>query len=48
METDNAADLLDGSGKFFPLNEFQIYPVVDIADWVRAAHEGVEFRESIS
>jgi len=37
VETDNAADLLDGSGKFFPLNEFQIYPVVDIADWVRAA-----------
>ncbi|WP_137146293.1 DUF3303 domain-containing protein [Mycolicibacterium sp. CR10] len=48
METDNVADLLDGCGKFLPLNEFQIYPVVDIADWVRAGHEGLEFRESIA
>ena len=28
--------------------EEQLYPVVDIADWTRAAQEGVEFRESIS
>ena len=48
VETDNPADLLDGTGKFGPLNEFQLYPVVDIADWVQAAQEGVEFRESIS
>jgi hypothetical protein len=48
VETDNPADLLDGAGKFGPVNEFQIYPVVDIADWVRAAQDGVEFRESIS
>jgi hypothetical protein len=48
VETDNPADLLDGAGKFTPFNEFQIYPVVDIAEWVRAAQDGVEFRESIS
>jgi Domain of unknown function (DUF3303) len=48
VETDNPADLLDGTGKFGTLNEFQIYPVVDIADWVRTAQEGVEFRESIN
>lgn len=48
VETDDPADLLDGTSKFAPLNEFQLYPVVDMADWVRAAQEGVEFRESIS
>jgi hypothetical protein len=48
VETDNPADLLDGTGKFAALNEFQVYPVVDINDWVRTAQEGVEFRESIS
>ena len=48
VETDNPADLLDGSAKFGPLNEFQLYPVVDIDDWMQAAQEGVHFRESIS
>lgn len=48
VETDNPADLLDGASKFATLNEFQLYPVVDIADWMRSAQEGVEFRESIS
>jgi hypothetical protein len=48
VETDNAADLLDGTGKFGTLNEFQLYPVVDMADGVRAAQEGVAFRESVS
>lgn len=48
VETDNTADLLDGASKFVPLNEFQLYPVVDIEEWVRAAGEGIEFRESIS
>ena len=48
VETDNPADLLDGTSKFGPLNEFQIYPVVDIADWVRTAQEGTVFRGSIS
>jgi hypothetical protein len=48
VETDNPADLLDGTSKFATLNDFQLYPVVDMPDWVRAAQEGVEFRESIS
>ncbi len=47
VETDNVADLLDGTAKFAPSNEFQIYPVVDITDWIQAATEGIGFRESI-
>ncbi|MBX7431821.1 DUF3303 domain-containing protein [Mycobacterium sp. Y57] len=48
VETDNPADLLDGAGKFGTNNEFQLYPVVDIADWVQVLGQGVDFRESIS
>ena len=48
VETDNAADLLDGVLKFAPLNEFQLHPVVDIDEWVRTAGDSVDFRESIS
>jgi Protein of unknown function (DUF3303) len=48
VETDTVDDLLEGTGKFGPLNEFELYPVVDIADWMRVAQEGIEFRESIS
>ena len=48
VETDNSADLLDGAAKFGPFNEFQLYPVVDMAEFTRAAQDGVEFRESIS
>lgn len=47
VETDNPADLLDGVSKFASLNEFQIHPVVDVADWMAAMQEGVEFRASI-
>jgi hypothetical protein len=47
VETDNPADLLDGTSKFATLNEFQLYPVVDMPDWVKSAQEGVAFRESI-
>ena len=48
VETDNPMDLLDAVGKFAPMLEYQIHPVVDIADWARTLQEGVEFRESIS
>lgn len=48
VETDNPGDLLEGSSKFATLNEFQLYPVVDMPDWVKAAQEGVAFRESVS
>jgi hypothetical protein len=47
VETDNPGDLLDGVSKFGPVNEFQIYPVVDVADWIAAGMEGVAFRESV-
>jgi hypothetical protein len=32
VETDNPAELLDGTSKFAPFNIFQIYPVVDMND----------------
>jgi hypothetical protein len=48
VETDNPADLLDGTSKFGTLNEFELHPVVDMPDWVRSAQEGVAFRESVS
>jgi hypothetical protein len=48
VETDDPAELLDGTGKFAPFNVFQIYPVVDMTDWVAATQTGVEFRGSIS
>ena len=48
VETDNPADLLDGTSKFSPLNEFQIFPVVDLEEWMQAANSGIEFRESVT
>jgi hypothetical protein len=48
VETDNPMDLLDATSKFGAVIEYQIHPVVDVADSVRVAQEGVEFRESIS
>jgi hypothetical protein len=48
VETDNPADLLDGTSKFATLNDFQLYPVVDMPDWVKSAQEGVAFRDSVS
>ena len=48
VETDNPADLIEATSKFGPFVDYQIYPVVDVAEGVRAAQEGVEFRESVS
>jgi hypothetical protein len=48
VETDNPADLIETSSKFAPYADYDVYPVVDVADGVRAAQEAVEFRESIS
>lgn len=48
VETDDPAELLDGTSKFAPFNLFQIYPVVDMNDWAQSAQAGVDFRESIS
>lgn len=48
VEADSAADLLDGTSKFSPLNEFQIFPVVDLDEWIQAANNGIEYRESVT
>jgi hypothetical protein len=48
VETDNPADLLEGTSKFSPLNEFQIFPVVDLDEWIQAANSGIEYRESVT
>jgi hypothetical protein len=47
VETDNAADLIDTTSKFAPFADYEIYPVVDIADGVRVSQEAIAFRESI-
>ncbi len=48
VETDNAADLTDTTSKFAFIADYQIYPVIDIAQAAQALQEGVEFRDSIS
>jgi|ERR1700682_4324414 hypothetical protein len=48
VETDNPMDLLDGPSKFGFLLDYEVHPVVDIAEAMQALQEGVEFRESIS
>jgi hypothetical protein len=48
VETDNPADLLDASSKFGPTVDYEIFPVVDIAEWIQGLQQGAEFRESIS
>ena len=47
VETDNPMDLAEGASKFGFAMEYQIYPVVDVAEGVQSVQEGVEFRESI-
>ena len=44
VETDNPMDMIGDVGKFGPLLEYQIYPVVEVADSVQATQEGVKFR----
>jgi hypothetical protein len=48
IETDNPADLAATTSKFGPFVDYQVYPVVDVEDAVRAAQEGIAFRESVS
>ncbi|KAA0235369.1 MAG: hypothetical protein JJLCMIEE_01725 [Acidimicrobiales bacterium] len=47
VETDNPAGLQDAPTKFSPWLQFEVHPVVDIADNVVAVAEGAEFRETI-
>jgi hypothetical protein len=48
VETDNPAELADVTSKFAFIADYQIYPVLDIAQAAQALQEGVEFRDSIS
>ena len=47
VETDNPMDMVGDVMKFGPFLEYQLYPVVEVADSVQATQGGVEFRESI-
>ncbi len=47
VETDNPAELADVTSKFAIIAEYQIYPVVDIAEAAQALQQGVEFRDSV-
>lgn len=48
IETDDIADLVDGPGKFGFIADYQVFPVVDIAEHIQGLQRGVEFRDSIS
>jgi hypothetical protein len=47
VETDSPADLAEATAQFTPFADFQVEPVLDVADAVAAAQAGIEFRESI-
>ena len=47
VETDRIADLLDGVSKFAFINEFEIHPVVELAEAMQALQAAVDFREAI-
>jgi hypothetical protein len=47
VETDNPADLMEITSKFAPFADYEIYPVVDIADGVRVLQEAAEFRRLV-
>jgi hypothetical protein len=47
IETDDPADLLEGASAFAPLNEFALFPVVDVDQWMAAGQQAVAFRESV-
>jgi hypothetical protein len=48
VETDNPMDLADATSKFGFIADYQIYPVVDIAEAAQSLQQGIEFRDSIS
>ncbi|OBI18084.1 DUF3303 domain-containing protein [Mycobacterium sp. E2327] len=47
VETDNPADLVETTSQFATILDYQIYPVLDIADSVQALQQGVAFREAV-
>ncbi len=48
VETDNAAGLLDGVAKFSPWFEFEVFPVLDIADAVGVLDTAVHWLDFMS
>ncbi|MGI5220537.1 DUF3303 domain-containing protein [Nocardia sp. CA-290969] len=47
IETDNPLDLADGPKIFGFFADYEVHPVVEIAESVQTIEEGVTFRESI-
>jgi hypothetical protein len=47
VETDSPADLAETIGKFSQFADFQIEPVLDVADAVGVAQAAIKFRESM-
>jgi len=48
VETDNPASVAEGPAKFGPYFEFEVTPVMDIAECVPLLNEAADFRDSIS
>ncbi|MDH6243521.1 DUF3303 family protein [Mycobacterium sp. OTB74] len=47
VETDDPMDIADVTGKFGFIADYQVFPVVDIAEAAGALQNGVEFRAAI-
>ena len=47
VETDNPMDLADAPKKFGFFADYEVHPVVELAEAVQAIEEGVGFRESL-
>ena len=47
VETDNPADLSDATSKFGFIADYQICPVVDIAESAQSLQQGLDFRDAI-
>ena len=43
VETDNPEDIAEVTAKFSFIAEYQVYPVLDMADGVQLLYKGVEF-----
>ena len=48
VETDDVKVLLDGPAKFGAVNDFEIVPIIDIADGVAIANEALDWAASIT
>ena len=48
VETDDVKVLLDGPAKFGTLNDFEIVPILDIAEAVAVQNEALDWAAAIS